>query len=310
MKSFKYFLLLLPLVLSFAACDDDDGLTLFDNEEPDDVVGLNYTEADNGDVGSTYQNIITALNGVPAIGIVAEVNHSINASNAGLALNPTRLVLFGNPNLGTPLMQANQRAGLDLPQKMLVYLAPDDDIIVAYNNVSYLGKRHGVEDVSTLPMISDALQNFAENANGESIKEADDNDVTLNEGIIEVTSNQPVDTVYNQLLAALNANPNITVIAELDHQENAASVEMDLRPTKLVVFGNPSLGTPLMQNQRSVAIDLPQKMLVYEAADGTTRLIYNDPAYLARRHGLDMNLEQIGTITDALSNLANAAIAE
>ncbi|WP_020568398.1 DUF302 domain-containing protein [Neolewinella persica] len=309
MKSFK-FLLLFVLVFSFAACQDDDDGNLFDNEEPDDVVGLNYTEADNAEFATTYQNIITALNGVPAIGIVAEVNHSNNASTAGLSLDPTRVVLFGNPNLGTPLMQANQRAGLDLPQKMLVYQASDDDIIVAYNNTDYLGKRHGVESVSTLPMIAGALKNFAENASGETIKTADDNNVVLDEGIIEVTSNRPVDTVYNQLLAALNANPNLIVVAELDHQANAASVGMELRPTKLVVFGNPNLGTPLMQNQRSVGIDLPQKMLIYEAADGTTKLIYNDPAYLARRHGLDTNLEQLTTITGALSNLAAAATTE
>lgn len=130
-----------------------------------------------------------------------------------------------------------------------------------------------------------------------------------NQGLVELTTDQSVDIVYNKLLAVIQANPNLSVIAELDHQANAARVNLELPPTKLVLFGNPNLGTPLMLNQRSVALDLPQKMLVYEATDGTTKLLYNDPAYLARRHGLAAELKQLDIITGALGKLATAAIA-
>jgi uncharacterized protein (DUF302 family) len=138
---------------------------------------------------------------------------------------------------------------------------------------------------------------------------AENTNEALNEGLVELTSDQSVDSVYNKLLAVINANPNLRVIAELDHQANAARVNMELPPTKLVLFGNPNLGTPLMQNQRSVALDLPQKMLIYEATDGSTKLVYNDPTYLARRHGLSADLQQLDIIAGALAKLATAAIA-
>jgi len=299
---------LFALLFSFSACDDDDDtIDIFDRDEPNGVVGLNYVEAENGDFSTIYNNVINALNGVDAIGIVAEVDHASNAANAGLTLQPTKVIMFGNPMLGTPLMQANQRAGLDLPQKMLVYQAADDDIILAYNNTQYLGRRHGVENVATLAQIGDALGNFAMMAGDDNVVNANDNDVRLNEGIVLVSTELSVDTVYNRLIAAIDGNPNVNVIAELDHQANAARVNLDLRPTKLVVFGNPALGTPLMQDERSIAIDLPQKMLIYQDADGTTKLIYNDPAYLADRHDVDDDLAQIATITMALQNFAAAA---
>jgi uncharacterized protein (DUF302 family) len=78
---------------------------------------------------------------------------------------------------------------------------------------------------------------------------------------------------------------------------------MELPPTTLLIFGNPRLGTPLMQASRSVAIDLPQKMLVWED-EGEVMVSYNDPQYLAARHGIEGKEEILETISNALENLA------
>ena len=301
MQLVKLFLLLTPFLV-FSACDDDDGVDVFQMNETS--IGLATVSVDDGNFDAIYGNVISALNGVDAIGIVAEVDHSANATGAGLSLPPTKLVLFGNPNLGTPIMQTNQRAGLDLPQKMLVYRADDDDVVVAYNSAEYLAARHAVDTVSTLPMIANALRNFAFTASGENELTLNTNRVLVNEGIIDVTSDDDVATVYGRIKNAIDANPNVRVIAELDHQANAARVGMTLRPTRLIVFGNPALGTPMMQARRNAAVDLPQKMLVYENADGQTKIIYNDPAWVARRHRIDEDLPQIATVRGALDNFA------
>ena len=76
------------------------------------------------------------------------------------------------------------------------------------------------------------------------------------------------------------------IFAQIDHQENARAVGVSMRPTTLVIFGSPEVGTPLMQSYPSVAIDLPLKALVWEDADGQVWLSTNDPNYLQSRHGM------------------------
>lgn len=79
----------------------------------------------------------------------------------------------------------------------------------------------------------------------------------------------------------------MTVFAHIDHAAGAAAVGLPLRPTELLIFGNAKTGTPLMQSTQMLGIDLPLKALVWQDASGTAWLSYNDPAFLARRHGLD-----------------------
>lgn len=79
----------------------------------------------------------------------------------------------------------------------------------------------------------------------------------------------------------------MTVFAHVDHATGAAAVGLSLQPTDLLIFGNARGGTPLMQAVQTIGIDLPLKALVWQDASGETYLSYNDPAYLAHRHGLD-----------------------
>jgi len=233
--------------------------------------------------------------------------HSDNATAVGETLNLTKVILFGNPNLGTPLMQQNQLTGLDLPQKLLLFVNDDEQLRVAFNDVSYLDKRYQVGNVETTVTISGALANFASMVTDEPVAIVETSDIEPMEGIVIKSSQNSFDDTYSKLIEVINANENLKIIKELDHSANAASVNLELRPTKLVVFGNPNLGTPLMQNSQSIGIDLPQKFLVYIDADGTVNVAYNDPVFLAARHKITSNEDILTTITNALNNLSNAA---
>lgn len=298
------FLLACSLVFLFAGCDDNDN----DDEGLDvDVTGMTAVQSSNS-VDATVSSLQSALQANENIGIVATVNHSANAQNAGLELRSTQVILFGNPQLGTPLMQQNQTAGIDLPQKFLVYQDEDDSVVIGYNNPQYVANRHGITGQDEiLNTISGALAMFAENAAGNPVQEDDDNDVAAGEGLISVQSDFSVDSTFQNLQNAIEANDALTVMAQLNHQQNAAGVGMELRPTRLLVFGNPNLGTPLMQNSQTIGIDLPQKVLIYEDANGDVFLVYNDPFYLAERHDIEDQGGVLETISNALQNLANAA---
>ena len=104
-------------------------------------------------------------------------------------------------------------------------------------------------------------------------------------GLISLASRHSARETMQRLLAALSAR-DMTVFARVDHAANAAAAGMALRPTEVVLFGNPRGGTALMQDQQSAGIGLPLKALVWEDAGGTAWLSYNDPQWLAERHGL------------------------
>lgn len=292
-----------PLLLLAAACDTSG--TVVDNDR--DRPGLAVAESD-ADVPTSFARLGNALAAAPPVSIVARVDHADNAARAGLDLRPTRVALFGNPALGTPLMQADQRAGLDLPQKVLVHEDADGRTFVSYNTAAYLAARHDVGGAATLGEIEGALRRFAEAAAGGAVPfTTDDSSVRDGAGVVDEESANDFETTYGRLLAAVAANPDLTVVAELDHAQNAASVGLELRPTRLVVLGNPALGTRLMRDEQTVGIDLPQKVLVYQDADGDVFVAYNDPDYLAARHDLDDSDDVLGTVEDALEALAEAA---
>jgi len=122
-------------------------------------------------------------------------------------------------------------------------------------------------------------------------------------GLVTVESDDAFDATVSRISSAIEGNDALMLIATVDHAANAESVGMDLPPTTLLIFGNPKLGTPLMGASRSVAIDLPQKMLVWEE-EGEVMVSYNDPQYLAARHGIEDKAEILEKIAGALEKLA------
>ncbi len=304
MKTIYYFLIFSVI---FISCKDDDS-----NPDPDpnpdaiDVAGLTYGFSPE-DFSTTDAGIVSALEAAGPINIVAQVNHSDNATSVGLDLNNTKVIIFGNPNLGTPLMQKNQLTGLDLPQKLFVFQDDVDSIRVAFNNVSYLRARHGLGDIDVLNTIEGALENFATNASEGGLTSISGASIAEGEGIITKISTKNFQETYESLTSAITGNPNLRLVAEVDHQANAASANLELNPTRLVIFGNPNLGTPLMQNAQTTAIDLPQKILVWQDDQDVVHVSYNDPAFIQKRHGITENETTLTTITMALDNLTNAA---
>ena len=110
-------------------------------------------------------------------------------------------------------------------------------------------------------------------------------------GIVDVPSIHSVDVTVQRLKNILQSK-GITLFALIDHSGEAAKVGMKMRPTKLLIFGSPKAGTPLMLAAPSIAIDLPLKILVWEDPLGKVWLSYNSPDYLKQRHGLPPDLVQ------------------
>jgi uncharacterized protein (DUF302 family) len=126
---------------------------------------------------------------------------------------------------------------------------------------------------------------------------------TANKGMVDKPSNHSVDENVEKLVNILQAK-GVTLFALVDHSGEAEKIGMKMRPTKLLIFGSPKAGTPLMQAAPSIAIDLPLKILVWEDAHGKTWLSYNTPEYLQQRHGLPEDLLQNIAVVEALASKA------
>ena len=145
----------------------------------------------------------------------------------------------------------------------------------------------------------------SENISGNNFRKNEEAHMTsmapiADNGIINKASNHSVDQTVEKLKGILQAR-GVTLFALVDHSGEAEKAGMKMRPTKLLIFGNPKGGTPIMLAAPSAAIDLPLKILVWEDGQGKVWASYNSPAYLQQRHGIPQDLLPNIAVADALA---------
>ena len=129
------------------------------------------------------------------------------------------------------------------------------------------------------------------------------------DGVITIPSVFTVSETADRLQSILGEK-GMTIFNRIKHSESASKVGIELRKTELIIFGNPKVGSPLMKCQQSVAIDLPQKALIWEDDKAQVWLSYNDPRYLAVRHNISGCEEVVAKIEKALASIASSASSE
>lgn len=132
--------------------------------------------------------------------------------------------------------------------------------------------------------------------------------VMASEGLLTFASSHSVAETTDRLVVALKRK-QMKIFSRIDHAASAKALGLDLRPTELVIFGNPKIGSKLMQCGQTVAIELPMKALVWQNSDGKVQVGFNAPTYLKQRHGLaecDGILEKVSA---ALTHFGKTATA-
>ena len=125
----------------------------------------------------------------------------------------------------------------------------------------------------------------------------------MQEGIRTISSHHSVDETVTRLQTLLQQK-SIKLFALIDHSGEAAAAGLEMHPTKVLIFGNPKGGTPLMVAAPSTALDLPLKILIAESATGEVLVSWNDPAWLQQRHGFSTALTQNLGIAEVLAKAA------
>ena len=242
---------------------------------------------DNGFAVSDFDTVSEAVDSIKAkledqgLEIVGVIDHAANAKKVDLKLPPTQLILFRDHRLEKRLLRRGSSVAIDLPQKILVWEdQANNEIKLLYNTAGYLSDRHSIRPKDPLQYrLNKSLQQFGK----------------LNNGLVTIDSAFSVEETVENLKTTLLENGFIIPFT-FDFTKKSSHQHYQ-KSSQLIIFGNPKAGTPLMQNQQSIGVDLPQKFLVWQDRQGQVHITYNDPAFIGKRHGLqglDTVLSNIG----------------
>ena len=194
---------------------------------------------------------VLELQGFEIIGVV---DHAAGAASVGMALRPTQLLLFSDKRLENKLIRNEKMLAIDFPLKLLVWESADGSIQHFYNGPGYLIDRHQLRiHEHRMAEVSKALSQFG----------------ALDGGLITVgspfTVDQTIENLKNIIEGLADNGFRIPFVIDFESRNRHAAHETgNSSSAMLLVFGNPNVGTPLMQSQQRIGIDLPQKFLVWE----------------------------------------------
>ena len=219
------------------------------------------------------------------------INHAAAAASVDLELRPTQVIYARQPRIFERLtLKRSHTIGLDLPQKFLVYEDEAGDIREISNPVGYLVDRHNIKPRDfLLRWLQFSVNQFGKPASG----------------LVTIPSNQTFDETVESLKTAI-PSPPFGFPLEVDFDDGSSSYRKHRgnRLPFLLVFGNPAVGTPLMQEDQRIGLDLPQKYLVWEDRDGGVYITWNDPFFIAARYDIRDQDERLTLIANALNNFA------
>lgn len=235
-------------------------------------------------VNEVYTSIKSAIEANKNLKIIAEVYHSENAKDIEMEIPQSRLIVFGNPKVGTQLMQKNQAVAIDLPMKMLVY---DDNgtTKVIYNNASILMNRYEI----MLPELEEKINGLLNKISASEIEEPKLQDLKLESILSNLQTKESSLSVdkASKKLEKLLTEKEFKLFTKIEHDKAAKNAGLELRPTRLFVFGKPQVGSKLMKMNSTIGLDLPMKILLWEDENGKTQVSYFKGSFLANRHSIE-----------------------
>ena len=260
-------------------------------------VQKNYSKS----VDEVYTSIKSAIEANKNLKISAEINHSEAAKGVEIEILESRLIIFGNPKAGTGLMQQNQAVAIDLPMKMLVY---DDNgtTKVIYNNASILMNRYEI----MLPKLEEKMNALLDKISISDIEEPQLHKLQLESNLADLQTKESSIAVdkASEKLEKLLKEKEFKLIAKVEHDKAAKNAGLELRPTRLFIFGKPQVGSQLMKLNSTIGLDLPMKILIWEDENGKTQVSYFKGSFLANRHVIE-NEELTAKIDGVLDMLSN-----
>lgn len=260
-------------------------------------------------VDALYDQVAANVAAMGAFQVITEIDHSRLAAEAGEDMPPAHVLIFSDPALDAALTAIDPRLAVDLPLRVLAFEDPESSkAMVLYNNANYIEHRYGV----TLPQ---DVKNSYQAAIDAALLGIPPQDVKVlpsegleGDGLVQFDSPHDFDETLRRLREAIDAQDDTVWFGEVDFDDRAKSVGIDIAPAQLLLFGGPGPGGKAMSGAPSLGLDaFCQKLLVLQDADGNVQVLMNDLLALAERHDVSksialrvINRRLFKTFSDAL----------
>ena len=239
--------------------------------------------------------------------VIARIDHSRLAAEKGEVMPPARVVIFSDPAVNTPILQQQPLAGLDLPFRVLAYAQGDSPALI-FTTADYLQRRHGVAGGPALQRYEEDVLGVASAVPDDAIVALDASSFGRGRGIVTLDSDYGFEETIERLKAVIMAESDTTWFGEIDYDEQAAALGVDLPRLTLLLFGAPGPGGKAMAEYPRMGLDaFCQKVLVYEVPGGQTSIHFNDMVAFAELHHGDSALPH-RVITRRMRNTLGGAI--
>lgn len=265
------------------------------------VVEQRSVQAQNGKVSADSDRVgeVDALKKKVAKNIgdrqtVVVIDHARLAKKAGVPMPPSVVTIFSDPAVNSPLMMENPRIGMDLPFKVLAYAEPHSNRpSIAFASADYLAARHGIDRPELLAAYRKGMAAALNGISEEVLSPVKSESITLGYGLIELKSEYSMSESVERLKTAVLAQGDTVWFGQIDYQEEAATIGIQIPAAQLLLFGGPAPGGKAMAEFPKLGLDaFCQKLLVYEEADGGVKVLFNDIVAFAKLHYDKSNLPQ------------------
>lgn len=264
-------------------------LGLLGCSDADPIAPARYAQTD-----STVAVITDNIERAPDLQLVADIDHSRLAQEAGSPMPPARVLVFSNAPLESALIQLNPLLALELPLRILAYESPADrQSYVIHNAFDYLVSRYGLAG-NTLPALREGYERtlaVALTGVQPEARSGFDTNLMQPDGIITLESPYDFQDTLARIKAAIDAQDDTLYFGEVDFQANARQQGAEVLPSYMILFGAPGPGGKAMAEAPTLGLDgFCQKFLIWQDEAGVTFLSFNDLLALAKRQGLSIPL--------------------
>lgn len=243
--------------------------------------GLIFTHTD--DLNEAAEEFKSYVDTDGSLTISTIINHSQNAKDVGLDLDTNQMYFIDNPRYSISLIEENRLMGLEFPIRIGFYKAGDEKLVVARSEEYFL-KRYGLNNSAALRSIGALSETFLKQSSKAAYTQDTPIDSLEGNGIISLESTLEYEKTVTAIQDAIESNQDLTLFESKNFTKEAETVGKTIKPLHLFVFGNPKVGTQLMQQNPNFSIDLPLKVLVETSEEGQVWVHFQDLNYTAQLH--------------------------
>lgn len=267
--------------------------------------GLIFTKTD--DLKQAAEDFKSYVNTDRTLEISTDIDHAENAKNVDLELGFNQVFFVDNPRYSVPLIDENPLMALEFPIRIGFYEINDDKFVVARSE-DYFLKRYGLVNSAALRSIGTLSETFLKQSSKAAYTQKSPIDSLENNGIISLKSSKNYKETVASIQKLIEGNEDLSLFESKDFAKDAQEIGAELKPLHLFIFGNPKVGTQLMQQNPNFSIDLPLKVLVEENGDKEVLVHYQNLSFTAELHNEKFENDLPNKITKNLKDMLTEAI--